>query len=67
MMASKNNKVIPYASHSRARLILTLPDTLIVWTEPTTNIDMALSFEASEGCASVWLVKSCLRPCTTRD
>ncbi|KUJ14399.1 DUF625-domain-containing protein [Mollisia scopiformis] len=29
-------------------------DTLIVWTEPTTGVDMALSFQESDGCASVW-------------
>lgn len=29
-------------------------DTLIVWTEPTTNIDMALSFQESDGCATIW-------------
>ncbi len=32
-------------------------DTLIVWTEPTTSIDMALSFQEGEGCASIWLVE----------
>ena len=31
----------------------TLLDTLIVWTEPT-GIDMALSFQEAEGCASIW-------------
>ncbi|KAL3426110.1 suppressor of mek1 [Phlyctema vagabunda] len=29
-------------------------DTLIVWTELQTNIDMALSFQEAEGCASIW-------------
>ncbi|KAJ5040454.1 uncharacterized protein L3040_006110 [Drepanopeziza brunnea f. sp. 'multigermtubi'] len=29
-------------------------DTLIVWTEPTTSVDMALSFQESEGCATIW-------------
>jgi len=28
-------------------------DTLIVWTEPN-GIDMALSFQESEGCAAIW-------------
>ncbi|KAE8442093.1 hypothetical protein EG329_003851 [Mollisiaceae sp. DMI_Dod_QoI] len=29
-------------------------DTLIVWTEPSSGIDMALSFQESEGCAAIW-------------
>ena len=32
-------------------------DTLIVWTE-TTGIDMALSFQEAEGCATIWSVLS---------
>ena len=32
-------------------------DTLIVWTE-TSGIDMALSFQEAEGCATIWLVPS---------
>ncbi|TVY24469.1 Uncharacterized protein LHYA1_G007242 [Lachnellula hyalina] len=28
--------------------------TLIVWTEPATGIDMALSFQEAEGCAVIW-------------
>jgi hypothetical protein len=31
-------------------------DTLIVWTEPTNGVDMALSFQESEGCAAIWSV-----------
>jgi hypothetical protein len=31
-------------------------DTLIVWTEPSNSIDMALSFQESEGCAVIWFV-----------
>lgn len=31
-------------------------DTLIVWTEPLTSIDMALSFQESEGCNAIWYV-----------
>lgn len=30
-------------------------ETLIVWTE-STGTDMALSFQESEGCASIWHV-----------
>ncbi|KAI1461968.1 DUF625-domain-containing protein [Annulohypoxylon moriforme] len=29
-------------------------ETLIVWTEPTTGVDMALSFQEAEGCAIIW-------------
>ncbi|EDN98233.1 hypothetical protein SS1G_13090 [Sclerotinia sclerotiorum 1980 UF-70] len=30
------------------------PETLIVWTEPDNEMDMALSFQEAEGCAAVW-------------
>ncbi|KAF4126560.1 protein phosphatase 4 regulatory subunit 3 [Geosmithia morbida] len=29
-------------------------DTLIVWQEPGTHIDMALSFQEAEGCSLIW-------------
>ncbi|KAH7035264.1 component of IIS longevity pathway SMK-1-domain-containing protein [Microdochium trichocladiopsis] len=29
-------------------------ETLIVWTEPSNGVDMALSFQESEGCALIW-------------
>lgn len=29
-------------------------DTLIVWTEPNSGLDMALSFQEPEGCAMIW-------------
>ena len=35
-------------------------DTLIVWTE-TSGIDMALSFQEAEGCATIWSVLANLR------
>lgn len=31
------------------------PDTLIVWTE-SNGVDMALSFQEAEGCASIWYI-----------
>ena len=37
-------------------------DTLIVWTE-TSGIDMALSFQEAEGCATIWLVLANLKYC----
>jgi len=30
------------------------PDTLIVWTEPGTSLDIALSFQDCEGCEDIW-------------
>ncbi|KAI0600904.1 component of IIS longevity pathway SMK-1-domain-containing protein [Biscogniauxia sp. FL1348] len=29
-------------------------ETLIVWTEPSNGVDMALSFQEAEGCAMIW-------------
>ncbi|CAM1511615.1 Fc.00g091280.m01.CDS01 [Cosmosporella sp. VM-42] len=29
-------------------------ETLIVWQEPTSGVDMALSFQEPEGCAMIW-------------
>ncbi|XXG94446.1 hypothetical protein Hte_000703 [Hypoxylon texense] len=29
-------------------------ETLIVWTEPSNGVDMALSFQEPEGCATIW-------------
>ncbi|KAL4722617.1 Platinum sensitivity protein [Fusarium chlamydosporum] len=29
-------------------------DTLIVWQEPSSGVDMALSFQEAEGCALIW-------------
>ncbi|CAN8102260.1 unnamed protein product [Discula destructiva] len=29
-------------------------ETLIVWTEPQTLVDMALSFQEADGCATIW-------------
>lgn len=29
-------------------------ETLIVWTEPDSEMDMALSFQEAEGCTAVW-------------
>jgi hypothetical protein len=34
--------------------LLNSPDTLIVWTEPTTNLDIALSFQDGDGCEDIW-------------
>jgi protein phosphatase-4 regulatory subunit 3 len=31
-----------------------MPETLIVWTEPTTALDIALSFQDADGCEDVW-------------
>lgn len=29
-------------------------ETLIVWQEPGSGVDMALSFQEAEGCALIW-------------
>lgn len=34
-------------------VLTAFPDTLIVWTEPT-GLDMALSFQESDGCSAIW-------------
>ena len=31
-----------------------MADTLIVWTEPSTTLDIALSFQDAEGCEDIW-------------
>lgn len=36
--------------------LTTWTETLIVWTEPTNGVDMALSFQEAEGCAMIWWV-----------
>ncbi|ORX34996.1 component of IIS longevity pathway SMK-1-domain-containing protein [Kockovaella imperatae] len=36
-------------------------DTLIVWTEPGTNLDIALSFQDAEGCEDIWQFMSEVR------
>lgn len=39
------------------RVMTNIPaETLIVWTEPSNGIDMALSFQEAEGCAMIWYV-----------
>lgn len=41
------------------QLLMGLAETLIVWTEPQTGIDMALSFQEADGCAQIWFVMPC--------
>lgn len=38
----------------KGALALTETETLIVWTEPQTGVDMALSFQEADGCAQIW-------------
>lgn len=40
----------------RTRQLTNPTETLIVWTEPQTMIDMALSFQEADGCAHIWFV-----------
>ncbi|KAI0404211.1 DUF625-domain-containing protein [Xylaria palmicola] len=46
-------------------------ETLIVWTEPTNGVDMALSFQEAEGCAMIWKfinsVQQQYNPSNTQD
>lgn len=39
-----------------AQLLMPQTETLIVWTEPNTLIDMALSFQEADGCGQIWFV-----------
>lgn len=48
----------PSRPRSHGRVLIKAADTLIVWTEPQTGIDMALSFQEAEGCATIWFVMS---------
>lgn len=61
-MAFRSNKVcyhLNYAVHMLCIHLLTPHiETLIVWTEPSTGIDMALSFQEADGCAQIWFVSS---------
>lgn len=41
-------------SHSSDSRPILLADTLIVWQEPDTQRDVALSFQESAGCMEVW-------------
>lgn len=41
---------------SHTQLLMPQAETLIVWTEPSTGIDMALSFQEADGCAQIWFV-----------
>lgn len=55
-MGSRSNKVRyidPDTSLTYPNQLLRT-DTLIVWQEPGTQIDMALSFQEAEGCAAIW-------------
>lgn len=36
------------------RMMLRAADTLIVWTEPASGQDIALSFQDAEGCEDIW-------------
>ena len=65
-MGSRSSKASG-ASHSRLLRLLANSEpteTLIVWQEPGSGVDMALSFQEAEGCALIWFVcpvgeKSC--------
>jgi len=62
-MASRSSKVCHVGSWSKTSSLRCFPDTLIVWTEPSTQVEMALSFQEAEGCATIWCVPApvCVR------
>lgn len=41
---------------SQSKTLTRPAETLIVWTEPQTQVDMALSFQEADGCAQIWFV-----------
>lgn len=60
-MAFRSSKASPAhldTSTHRAYTDTSFLDTLIVWQEPRTGVDMALSFQEAEGCAIIWFVLS---------
>nr|XP_036588314.1 suppressor of mek1 [Colletotrichum truncatum]KAF6799687.1 suppressor of mek1 [Colletotrichum truncatum] len=44
----------PTATRCGATRLTWETETLIVWTEPSNGIDMALSFQEADGCALIW-------------
>lgn len=63
-MAFRSNKVL-WAGRCHILFsprLTSSSDTLIVWTEPSNSVDMALSFQEAEGCAVIWLVLRLLLP-----
>ena len=57
-MASRSSKARCHPEPAR-RASANLPtETLIVWTEPSNGVDMALSFQEAEGCSMIWYVAS---------
>ena len=55
-MDTRNSKVNAHDENEKVSMGAHVDtDTLIVWTE-TSGIDMALSFQEAEGCATIWLV-----------
>lgn len=46
----------PFRLESHVCILTSPAETLIVWTEPQTQVDMALSFQEPEGCATIWYV-----------
>ena len=55
-MDTRNSKVNAHGENEKVWMGAHVDtDTLIVWTE-TSGIDMALSFQEAEGCATIWLV-----------
>lgn len=50
-----NNKVCFHLDKLRVpSLTIYLVDTLIVWTDPESKLDIALSFQDADGCEDTW-------------
>ena len=50
----KKHHRLPIGSGAGALVLILYVETLIVWTEPTTQLDIALSFQDSDGCEDIW-------------
>lgn len=61
-MGTRNSKVNAHGDNEECMVAHVDADTLIVWTE-TSGIDMALSFQEAEGCATIWLVLANVNYC----
>lgn len=55
MISMANNKVCFHLDKLRVpSLTIYLVDTLIVWTDPESKLDIALSFQDADGCEDTW-------------
>lgn len=50
----KQQGMFPPRQTTRPSLTIYLVDTLIVWTDPESKLDIALSFQDADGCEDTW-------------